>query len=62
LNILVGELVNGPLVLDSSVRYFDRPWIRGILFNFKIRKKNFKMKLLHDYQTSVTVEQLYILE
>jgi hypothetical protein len=27
LHRLLGELVKGPLVLDSSVRYLDRPWI-----------------------------------
>jgi hypothetical protein len=31
LNRLLGELVNGFLVLDSSVRYLDRPWIRSNL-------------------------------
>jgi hypothetical protein len=43
---LLGELVNSPLVLDSSaryldssVRYLDRPCKRGILFSNKTKHK-----------------------
>jgi hypothetical protein len=32
----LGDLVNGSLVLNSSVRYLDRPWIRGILSKDKM--------------------------